>query len=441
VSASSYWGLEAEPAAERTEREYVESIAELFQDATRGRLISDVPFGALLSGGLDSSLNVAYMSELLARPVRTFTIGFEPGALRVKNELDEARIVAQKFTTEHTDELISPESIVESLPRVIYHLDDPIGSPTPVTNYHAARLAKQHGATVVQVGEGSDELFVGYPSMYGRLVKRRRWRRFRQMPRLARSATYRAARPLLAALNNPVLDGATDATLLEQLRRGAEGQDDYWGFGNCFSEVDKRSLLTHAFYEERPGADSYDCVRRQYECFDARFPAGDDAQRMTYLDFNISLAERLLMRVDKMTMAWSVEARVPFLDHLLVELVFSIPQNVKLASGPKSLLKKVSREILPAQIVDSPKMGFPTPVEIFFQGVVREYVLDRLWGSRMYELGLFQKSWIARLLKRFDAGRASDFFLIWNLYVLAEWYDRWCRPARSRQESLRAVAG
>ncbi len=422
----SFWDISGEESgSEEREESYIQNIRDLFRAATKKRMMSDVPFGAFLSGGLDSSLTVAYMSEILERPVSTFTIGFMPVEPEIGNELKYARLAASVFGSDHRELVVTPQDILESLPTIIHHLDDPVGDPAPVSNFHVARLVRQSGVTVAQVGEGSDELFLGYPAARDSIRSHRFWSRYAALPAVARKGLYALARPGLRALRNPTIGGLADAQVLELLRRAADQQYYYWGFGNCFSEIDKQFLLTEAFQSMSDGEQPYDVVARHLRTYQACTPRASFVQHATYLDLKVNLAERQLMRVDKMTMAWSVEARVPFLDHLLVEFVMRMPAAMKLGTTPKYLLKKAAEGLIPDEIIHRPKMGFPTPRAVYFSPEVRAFVLARLFNSAIHRLGVVSKDYIKRLVHDYDHGRTNYFYRIWNLFTLAYWYDHW----------------
>jgi len=426
VEERRFWDIPGdESGSEEHEEGYVQGIRDLFRAATKKRMMSDVPFGAFLSGGLDSSLTVAFMTEILERPVNTFTIGFTPEDSAVASELGYARLVASVFESHHRELLVTPQDILESLPTIIHHLDDPVGDPAPVSNFHIARLVRQSGVTVAQVGEGSDELFLGYPSARESMRAHRFWSRYAGLPAVARKGLYAFARPGLLALRNPALSGLADAQVLELLRRAANQQPYYWGFGNCFSEIDKQLLLTDAFRSTCNGEQPYDVVASHLRTYQASNPRASFVQQATYLDLKVNLAERQLMRVDKMTMAWSVEARVPFLDHLLVEFAMRIPAAMKLGTTPKYILKKSAAGLIPDEIIHRPKMGFPTPRAVYLSPEVRAFVLARLFNSAIHRLGILSKEYIERLLRAYDQGETNYFYRIWNLFTLAYWYDYW----------------
>jgi asparagine synthase (glutamine-hydrolysing) len=426
IQERRFWDVSGEElGSEEGEESYVRGIRDLFRAATKKRMMSDVPFGAFLSGGLDSSLTVAFMTEILERPVSTFTIGFTPDDPGADNELEYARLVSSAFGSHHRELLVTPRDILESLPTIIHHLDDPVGDPAPVSNFHVARLVRQSGVTVAQVGEGSDELFLGYPSARDSMRSHQFWSRYAAWPAVARKALCAVARPGLLALGNPAINGLADAQVVELLRRAANRQHYYWGFGNCFSEIDKQFLLTDAFRLMPDGEQPHDVVAGHLRAYQARNPRASFIQQATYLDLKVNLAERQLMRVDKMTMAWSVEARVPFLDHLLVEFAMRIPDKMKLGTTPKHILKKSAEGLIPPEIIHRPKMGFPTPRVVYLSPEVRAFVLARLSDSAIHRLGILSQDYIKRLVQGYDRGRTNTFYRIWNLFTLAYWYDHW----------------
>ncbi|MDP6793282.1 MAG: asparagine synthase (glutamine-hydrolyzing) [Anaerolineales bacterium] len=354
IRVEEYWDVftSAQPASTYSFAENAERVQAGLRDSVRLRMVSDVPFGVLLSGGVDSSINVALMAAQMDQPVQTFSIGYKGAAVDEFNEVHYARQVADRFGTDHHEILIGRDDLANFLPDLIYHQDEPIADPVCVPVYYVCRLAKQSGTTVVQVGEGADELFGGYRHWLAALRLRRfAWPAFSALPGWARTLSLRAATPLL------------DELRLEYLRRGAAGEELFWGGAIAFGEGSKRSLLTDSFLRSVRGLSSHQPVQQHRRRFDERCPQPDYLSWMSYLDLHMRLPELLLMRVDKMSMATSVEARVPFLDHEFVELVMGMPQRHKLPHlRPKQLLKHAVREIIPANIINRQKQGFRVPV-------------------------------------------------------------------------------
>ena len=358
VTDVDYWDMFKDRNNEslaRSEGDITEEIAHLFQDATRLRMISDVPFGAFLSGGIDSSLNVAMMSQILDRPVNTFSIGFKDAP--EYNELQWSNRIAELFKTNHHEVIISPQDAITFLPRLVYHQDEPIADPVAVAVYFLSKLAKDNGVTVCQVGEGSDELFCGYPSWLKTLNKYSEVDTFFGM--------IKGIPMLVSSFLTSRLLGRGWGTY-DRYDSLFHGNEIFWGGAIAFRNHAKKSILSPGISSamQESTSDLIAGYRRQYNdlCF-----SSDTLGWMTYIDLRIRLPELLLMRLDKLNMAVSLEGRVPFLDHRLVELVLSLPQEKKMKRNEsKYILKKTIGDILPADIMTRPKQGFQLPVHKWY---------------------------------------------------------------------------
>ena len=400
-------------------------ILHLLRESIRYRMVSDVPFGVFLSGGIDSSTNVALMAELMDRPVETFSIGFT-GEERY-NEFTYARQIAERFRTNHHEVQIGVNDLIGFLPQLIHHQDEPIADPVCVPVYFVAKLAKEHGVTVCQVGEGSDELFCGYP-LWGWFLRAARWNRgFRLLPRTVR----RWAPALLRAA------GKHHGLPYECLRRASEGESLFWSGAEAFYESQKAALLTPWVRERLGGLSSYEVVAAHRQRFLERSPLPDFLTWMGYMDLKLRLPELLLMRVDKMSMATAVEARVPFLDHEFVQFAMGIPQAVKVRGGElKHILKLAVAGVIPHEIIHRRKQGFGVPVAEWFLrelGPVVRNTLRQFTADQPY----FDVGVVERLLA------ANNATLSWFLLNFALWHRQWIEgqaPDRL-QMSIGAHAG
>jgi asparagine synthase (glutamine-hydrolysing) len=388
------------------EEEICGRLIHLLRESIRYRMVSDVPFGVFLSGGIDSSTNVALMAELMARPVQTFSIGFQ-GEERY-NEFVYARQVARRFGADHHEIQIGVRDLIDFLPSLIHHQDEPIADPVCVPVYFVAKLAKDHGVTVCQVGEGSDELFCGYP-LWGWFLRVARWNRaFGLLPQPLR----RLAPALLRAA------GRDAGYPYECLRRSAEGEAIFWSGAEAFFEPQKQMLLSPWVRRQLGAVTSHEIVAQYRRRFQERTPNRDDTSWMGYVDLQLRLPELLLMRVDKMTMATAVEARVPFLDHEVVQFAMGLPQAVKVRGGVKHILKTAVRGLIPDEIIDRPKQGFGVPVAEWFLRelgpVVREALRDFTRAQPYLDAGH-----VERLLA------ANNATLSWFLLNFALWHSQW----------------
>ena len=416
----AYWdplGPGPEPAPELAAAEAVERIRDVLEESVRLRMMSDVPVGAFLSGGIDSSTIVALMARHSGRPVNTFTVGYEDSP--ESNELEHARRVAREFGAEHREVMVGARDMLEYMPRLVHTQDEPIADPVCVPLYYVSELAHRSGVKVVLVGEGSDELFCGYPWFLPYLSEQRRWERLAALlPQRWLRAAYGAAAEGLRATGR-------GADLMQMLERRATGQPTFWGGAVVFSGRTKRELLNPARWNGSH-LDSSRVVERHASAALERMPALDLLGRMGYLELKHRLPELLLMRVDKVAMSVSLEGRVPFLDHRLVELVLPLPMRLKLGSGrPKDLLKRVVRGWIPQAIVDRPKQGFPAPVKEWFrrmpEGALRSALLDGPLAKRDY----FERGFVERMLAEQRSGRRNWSAKLWVLYNLSAWYAHW----------------
>ena len=400
------------------EEEYRAEILRLLRESVGKRMMADVPFGVFLSGGVDSSANVALMAEQMSRPVETFTVAYRDH--EELNELDSARDIARRFGTNHREILIGEREMLDFLPELVFHQDEPLADPVCVPLYYVAKLARESGTVVVQVGEGSDELFSGYDKYvkYLRLYERF-WRRAEGVPRLARRAAGAVVGPLVGAAT-----GKAEAA--ELVRRFGSGQEPFWGAAVVFDETLKARLVSPELRARLGGVSSYEVVRDDLERIARERPASDFLARMTYLELKLRLPELLLMRVDKMTMATSVEARVPFLDHHLVEYAMGVPRALKVEGrSGKHVLKRALEEVLPRDVLYRPKRGFGAPVEGWFRGESAAELESRVTDSPLRRCGLFDYRFVARLFDEHRRGTRDWGFHLWALLNLSLWYERW----------------
>jgi asparagine synthase (glutamine-hydrolysing) len=422
VSLTQYWDAlpptEGDGANSQSAEEERAEILRLLRESVRKRMMSDVPFGVFLSGGVDSSANVALMAEQLTRPVRTFTVGFSDN--EELNELDSARQIARRFQTEHHEVVIGAREMEEFLPDLVFHQDEPIADPVCVPLYYVSKLARETGTIVVQVGEGADEIFSGYTKyvQYLRLYEKF-WKRAEKAPLAARRAASAVARPLMEKTFRK-------RTAVELVRRLGADESLFWGGAVVFDEGLKRVALSQEMRARHMSLSSYEVVRAYQEHIAEARPSSDFLARLTYLELKLRLPELLLMRVDKITMATSVEARVPFLDQRLVEYAMGVSRASKVegASG-KHVLKRALEEVLPHDVLHRPKRGFGAPVREWFGGATGKLLDAHLMNSPMRRRDFFDYKFIARLLDEHRRGRRDWSFHLWALLNLSLWYERW----------------
>ncbi len=419
VKIDRYW--DALPPTEksgRSEREHCDEIIRLLRSSIKKRMMSDVPFGVFLSGGVDSSANVALMAELMDRPVNTYTVGFHDH--EYLNELDSARRIADRYSTRHHEVLIGDREFNDLLPDLIFHQDEPIADPVCVPLFYVSKLAREDGTTVVQVGEGADEIFGGYSKYVANLrLYQRFWRYAETLPGGLRRAAGASIRQFAS------LSGR-DRTVSELGRRLGSGEPMFWGGAVVFDEKSKSEVMSEALTTGPQGRSSLAIVEKLLDQIGSARPDADFLSRMTYLELKLRLPELLLMRVDKITMATSVEARVPFLDHELVEYAMGIPQNLKIRGKTgKHILKRSLESILPHDLLYAKKKGFGAPIREWFRSKQAASAVDQIFGSAMVKRQYLNYDHVRRLLDEHKSGRSDVSFQLWALLNLSLWYDRW----------------
>ncbi len=408
IEIAPYWELPAGPGDARiTPPEAVEQVAQAIEAAVGSRLVADVPVGAYLSGGIDSSLIVGLMSRFQGEGnVETFSAGF--GDPRF-DELPFARRVSQRFRTRHHEVMVGPEDFEALWEKLTWHRDGPISEPADIAVYKLAATARPH-VKVLLSGEGSDELFAGYPKF--------------RFARWARAADWLPAglrRPLLRRVESALPARLWRArTVLRAMEAGDEAERCRAWFAP-FVEGEREALLPEVAERETP---------RQIWSR-AR---GDLIQRMLYVDCHTWLADNLLERGDRMSMAASVESRPPFLDHQLVELAFRLPSSVKLRAGQgKWVVKEVARRLLPPDIVDRRKVGFRVPLDAWFRGDLRELAREHLLGRDALVAELMDREAVRGLLETHEQGRRNEELRIWTLLCLEVWHRVFFKNGRPRR--------
>jgi asparagine synthase (glutamine-hydrolysing) len=394
-----------------SEDEAAERVVDLLRDSIGKRMMSDVPFGVFLSGGLDSSTNVALMSEFTDQPVRTFSTA--PRGHAKYDELEYARLVARRYRTDHHEIIVEEQDLKGFLPELLHHQDEPIADWTSIPQHFVAKLARDNGTIVVQCGEGADELFHGYK---GYVDHRRVVVPFqRYVPKPARTLVGRAAVELTRGLGRGIRHG-------EALYDAARSPLPYWGGAICFRADLKRKVVVDP--DAHP--DSYRIVERLWAEADRASPGLDLLQRQTYIELKQRLAELLLMRLDRMTMANSVEGREPFLDHRLVEFAIALPPDLKFRNGTgKYILRRAVEGLVPEEIIHRPKQGFGTPMREWLRGDFGRAAQRAVRESSLAERGLLDYDRIDRLFEAHRAGSGEWEYHLWNVYSVSAWHDRW----------------
>lgn len=418
-----YWEVwdHTEPLTNVSDGEIAERILSELRTSVKLRKISDVPVGVFLSGGIDSSTNTALFSEGESRPVKTFSIGYDREYQSYPSELRYARRIAREVGAEHHELLLREADLLDSLPLIIRHQDEPLADPVCVPLYYVSKLARDSGVIVCQVGEGSDELFWGY-KYWKHSLRLQRYCDLFPIPSALRNLG-------LASLN--FLDQEQSASYRRQfscevLRRALSNRPVFWGGAEVFSDSQKRQLLSPRLRKKFAELSSWEALRPIRQRFEERAWEPSPLNWMTYLDLNLRLPELLLMRVDKMSMAVSLEARVPFLDHKFVELAMSIPEKVKTRNNIlKYILKKAVRGVIPDELIDRKKQGFGVPVNEWYQTKFGEYLTKEM-KDFCENTDLFHFEALQPFLKRSG----------WALLNIALWWKQYIGSATAVPRSL-----
>ncbi len=407
VEEGRYWTLPCpaeEPEPGMDERAVVSQLREAFDDAVRVRLVSDVPLGAFLSGGIDSGSVVASMAAQLQSPVKTFSIGFdEPGF----NELPLAAATARKWRTDHHELIVRPDSATLA-PKLVQHFDEPFGDSSAIPTFLVSEFAAQHVKAVL-TGDGGDELFAGYDTFRNL----QRWRKLDHIPRAFRRA--------ISAVADSLPYSAYGKNYLRMISR-ATPLDRY--FENASPYFFLRSLLAP---EWMAPAESGFLARRLAHCLPRM--GADILTQALYFETSARLTGDMLVKVDRMSMANSLEVRCPLLDHRLAELAAHIPHAWKLRNGRgKDILIQALGDRLPREILRQPKRGFGVPLAKWFRGPLRNMLWDHLTGSSFRNRGMVSPAFLSHLLAEHDRGRRDHSHQLWSLLMLELWF----RDAQAR---------
>lgn len=430
-----YWQLSFEADESLSENAWCEQLETAFVDAVRARLMSEVPLGVFLSGGLDSSAVVAFAHAAGLDPLKTFTIGFDR---KEWDESQDASQVAKHFGTEHhllrLSESDMSRSFSETLAAIVRHCDEPFGDASAIPTYHVAQLAKQH-VTVILSGDGGDELFAGYDSYRGAMFAEKYRRRIphvigsRVLPGIARGAARLAPSPwryqaqrvakVLADSSRPLIEAYRDKI-------------------SIWNAKELRDLLPAETYRNA------DYVGDQYlppALWQTMQGRRDLVSRLTEVDVRSYLLDDILVKVDRMSMAHALEVRSPFLDHEIVELAARMPTRMKVRGRQgKYILREVMRRKLPGKTIRKSKQGFRVPLRDWFRGELRSYVHDTLGGNDLPSQ-LFCNAAIRKTLDEHDRGTADHANRLWLLLVFAAWHQEYQVDNRTSTGSVLGQSG
>ena len=404
VEVRQYWQLPTGETFRGSEEDALDLLERTLGDAVESHMVSDVPLGAFLSGGIDSSVVVALMARRSRRPVKTFSIGFDEERY---NELPHARRVAAHLGTEHHELIVRPDAL-GILDRLIWHFDEPFADSSAIPTWYVSQMARQH-VTVVLSGDGGDELFGGYD-------------RYLPHPRVASFDRLApgVGRALAAATWRALPHGMRGKNFLRHVARDAQGR--YLDSISFYHADERESLLSPELRARLAGWDAEAHFREPFR----RLSGLPLAAQMMAFDFETYLPEDCLTKVDRMSMAHSIESRVPLLDHLVVELAASLPVSMKIQDGRrKHLLKQLAFRLVPREVLDRPKQGFGVPIGHWFRGSLREVFGDILGSPTTRSRGYFDYTFIDRLLDEHLSARRDHSLRLWQLLVFELWHRRY----------------
>jgi asparagine synthase (glutamine-hydrolysing) len=409
VDVHRYWRLPVAESFRGSEAEALDRLEAILADAVSSHMMSDVPLGAFLSGGIDSSVVVALMTRVSQRPVKTFAIGFDESDF---NELPHARRVAAHLGTDHHEFVVRPDALA-ILDRLIWHFDEPFGDPSAIPTWYVSEIARRH-VTVALSGDGGDELFGGYD-------------RYLPHPRVA---TFDRVAPgvgrALASMAWRVLPhGMQGKNFLRHVARDAPGR--YLDSVTFYHADERAALLSGDLRRELGGRDTEATFREPF----ARLAHLPFSAQMMAFDFETYLPGDCLTKVDRMSSAHGLESRVPLLDHVVAEFAASLPVPLKIqGERRKHLLKQLAYRLMPRELLDRPKQGFGVPLTHWFRGSMREVFGDVVGSPQARQRGYFDPGFVSRILNEHLSGRRDHAFRLWQLLVFEQWHRQYIdRPA------------
>ncbi|MDE3214549.1 MAG: asparagine synthase (glutamine-hydrolyzing), partial [Bacteroidota bacterium] len=402
IDVQRYWDIHFEPDYSKTETQWMEEIEDCLSRTVKMHMVADVPLGAFLSGGIDSSSVVALMARNSNRPIKTFSIGFKEKEF---NELEYAREVADRYGCDHHEQIVEPESI-GLLPKLVHAYDEPFGDTSAIPTYYVSKLAREY-VTVALSGDGGDELFAGYSSYpdFNRLHNNR------------------------FNFNSPLLNSLIWGTIHRLLPHGVKGKDGSFflsknkdilnAYKHIWSMTERRKLIRNGIHplDYSKGSELYK------EALLKNKPKSDFITTLQYLDLKTYMVDSVLTKVDRASMLSSLEVRVPILDHKFAELSFKIPSTLKMKGGDqKYIFKKAMAGLLPPNILSHPKQGFSVPLTYWFKDDLKEYVHDTLLSSNARLSSILNRDYVTKIVQTNHHEKKKDLSNhIWSLLFLEEW--------------------
>ncbi len=396
------------------EKDLQRGLVDLLQDAVKIRLMSDVPLGAFLSGGIDSSCVVALMARVMNQPVKTFSIGFEEGSY---NELHFAREIARHFKTEHQEFILKPDALglTEKLAR---HLDEPLGDFSIIPTFLVSQMARQH-VTVALSGDGGDELFGGYETYVADWA----YRKYRRLPKFLRNG-------VISPITQHMPPTEKKKGVVNRAKRFVEGatlpedlQHVRWMI--FLSQKEKQSLYGERMQSLASSSGAHDFIRSHFNSADSQ----DYGNRQMYVDIKTYLCDDIMVKVDRMSMATSLETRAPFLDYRVVEYAATIPSAFKIqGTKTKQILKKAMSDLLPPMITQRGKEGFSMPIKNWLKHELRPMMMDVLSPTQLAADGFFNPTYVQSLINDHVNGVENHSHRLWALMMFGIWRDQYMNP-------------
>jgi asparagine synthase (glutamine-hydrolysing) len=414
VRSEHYWSVEYQNLTSKSEKELSDMVYSALEESVKDRLVSDVPVGAFLSGGVDSSAVVALMRKFNKEEIKTYSIGFEdqPGY----DELKYAKGISDTYGTTHFEKTVTKQDLIDFLPKVVEVFDEPLSDTTAIPIYFLSQLARENDTKVVMTGDGADEIFAGYRNF---MAYDKRYPKYNALLK-----TPKAFRKLLAS-GYGMMDKSSP--VYEILNRAEQGQELAWIGARGFKESTKNQILSDDFKNRSATYNSYEVVER----FQREFAAQKNGHAMNHVDwmcymgYRFADADRYLFRADRLGMAHSIETRAPFMDYRLVNLALSIPSKFKIKNGePKYILKKALERLLSGDVLYRKKQGFNVPIREWAGDILTEYVSDNA-DQFVESFGLFSADEILNQASALKSGNANYTNNVWTIYFLMSWMNHW----------------
>lgn len=412
ITENKFWNVSfvENKGLKRKDNEWQEEFNELLFQSVERRLMSDVPFGAFLSGGIDSSSIVYFMKQILHDKVKTFSIGFEE---KTYNELDDANHVSNWLSTDHYFEIVKPQLDESFIKKIIWHSEEPTADPSIIPMFYLSKMARRN-VTMALSGDGADEILAGYETYQAYYLRKL----YRFLPAFFRKKVLmRIVESLPTSMTKVSVDYK-----LKRFVKGAElpWEDAHYYWRIIFDEETKRCLYSKDFKNFLGNYSTFDFIRPYFE--NAK---GSPLNKMLEVDTKFYLPNDMLVKVDRASMAHSLEVRVPFLDHQLVEFVSSMPEKLKLRYflKKKFALKKIMHNRLPKEVLKKKKLGFNVPINLWIQRPLREFILDTLSVQALNRIGILEPKTVSWIINQHLSGKRDFGYQIWSVLIFVVWWN------------------